>query len=495
MAGTLNNGMCRCCASEGSFRDISSKYVWMGEEEIYAEMLRECFDINLVNAESHDGGICEVCITQLRSAANFKKQVQITEEQFKKRINDNMFKNNIVKVEVNMLDEDDHHSDNNDNNLSDDFSGPEFEVPVKTESEEVKGKKRTRATAARTKKAKLKGENDNAESSKHKRSSRRKGNYEDHEKITLNKKLNFSTFIAIKPTGVSTKSSRSRTPTKSPTPLEDEPAPKPVEKPPTRKTPRARPPEKIIQRRLTELDLHYDNIKTVLRCSNATPIRCKVGDRYACSYCLDQFGDPRDLKAHTLNTHSDTDDKPECLCIRSLSKYCVHLDVTNLKCELCDGGMDKLEDLIDHLKLEHDELIHTNIRNLMVPYKFETADVKCVVCLKDFGDYLDLQEHMSDHYKNYVVEKFCTLFGVGPSNICHNQLAHINLHSSPLQDEEEEALCALAKVLQSGCDRPVLVTSEAVSWVTVHRACGIRRIRNKYSTCLSPSELRTGADS
>lgn len=45
MATQLNNGMCRCCASEGTFKDVKNTYQWMGEEEIYSEMLRECFDI------------------------------------------------------------------------------------------------------------------------------------------------------------------------------------------------------------------------------------------------------------------------------------------------------------------------------------------------------------------------------------------------------------------------------------------------------------------
>lgn len=44
---TINNGMCRCCASEGTFKDVTTRYQWMGEEEVYADMLRECFDITV----------------------------------------------------------------------------------------------------------------------------------------------------------------------------------------------------------------------------------------------------------------------------------------------------------------------------------------------------------------------------------------------------------------------------------------------------------------
>lgn len=41
----INSNMCRCCASEGTFKDVKTAYHWMGEQEIYSDMLRDCFDI------------------------------------------------------------------------------------------------------------------------------------------------------------------------------------------------------------------------------------------------------------------------------------------------------------------------------------------------------------------------------------------------------------------------------------------------------------------
>ncbi|KAL0808597.1 hypothetical protein ABMA28_013038 [Loxostege sticticalis] len=370
---TINNGMCRCCASEGTFKDVTTRYQWMGEEEVYADMLRECFDITLTPSDDGlEAGICEVCITQLRNSANFKKQVQRTEEQFKRRLEDLPFKSNIVKVEASPLEDPVHGVSDDDSKFSDEicFSGDFEEVPIKTESsDELKTKKRSaRATTSRAKQPKLE-----AETSSKQRRTRSRGKSTD-EKLTLNKRVNFSTFINIKPSSGGRVRHVERSSQK--------------------------------QKRLTELDLHFDNIKTVVRCSNATPIRCKVGDRYACGYCLDQYMDPRELKKHTLNKHRDSDDKLECLNIRSLSRYSVHLDITNLKCTICNDSINRLEDLIEHLKLEHDEPIHSHIRNLMVPYKFESLQLSCAVCLQEFDEYSDLQEHMTEHYRNYVCE-FC----------------------------------------------------------------------------------------
>lgn len=40
-------GLCRCCLSEGCYKDLSTEYTWMDEQEIYADMLLECFDISV----------------------------------------------------------------------------------------------------------------------------------------------------------------------------------------------------------------------------------------------------------------------------------------------------------------------------------------------------------------------------------------------------------------------------------------------------------------
>ncbi|CAH2100608.1 unnamed protein product [Euphydryas editha] len=153
MESLLKEGMCRCCASEGNFKDFLTAYHWMGDEEIYADMLRDCFAITLhTSNDINNGGICEVCITQLRNACNFKRQVLQTEEQFKKRLQNNVLESNVIKLEV-TGDDDGEHSDAN---LSDDYSATEYEVPVKKEKTEEKPKKRqaAKASTSRAKKAK-----------------------------------------------------------------------------------------------------------------------------------------------------------------------------------------------------------------------------------------------------------------------------------------------------------------------------------------------------
>lgn len=40
-------GLCRCCLSEGCYKDLGSEYTWMDDTEVYADMLLECFDISV----------------------------------------------------------------------------------------------------------------------------------------------------------------------------------------------------------------------------------------------------------------------------------------------------------------------------------------------------------------------------------------------------------------------------------------------------------------
>lgn len=40
-------GLCRCCLSEGCYKDLGSEYSWMNDTEVYADMLLDCFDVGV----------------------------------------------------------------------------------------------------------------------------------------------------------------------------------------------------------------------------------------------------------------------------------------------------------------------------------------------------------------------------------------------------------------------------------------------------------------
>ncbi|GBP42777.1 hypothetical protein EVAR_23416_1 [Eumeta japonica] len=83
----LDEGLCRCCHAQGMFQNLSTPFVCQGQEEIYSEMLRECFNVVITPLEGEYSTstytICITCALKLRDANEFKKQVLECEERFK----------------------------------------------------------------------------------------------------------------------------------------------------------------------------------------------------------------------------------------------------------------------------------------------------------------------------------------------------------------------------------------------------------------------------
>ncbi|XP_030033820.1 zinc finger protein 845 isoform X7 [Manduca sexta] len=350
METTIMNNMCRCCASEGAFKDIKTTYRWMGEDEVYGDMLKDCFDITL-SASDSESGICEVCITQLRNAANFKKQVLHTEEQFLKHGQNKLFKPNIVKVELPVEDV----LDGDDNNLSGDdaFSGAEYELPIKTEKvEEPKTKKRAaaKASTSRSKKQKTSdGEDTPAKSKQHKQRGCRNRKTSERDEDTKNKNSDRG-----------------------------------------------------------ELDLQRQNLREILMCSNATPIRRYSGIGYTCCYCEEQYPRAADLKQHTLSSHTDIF-RANFMTSMSLYEFVVKLDITDLCCTICNRNINTFSLLINHLTKIHKKTIYTNIKSRIVPIRFNNDMLQCDICLSEFNNLKLLLTHMHTHYKNHV----CTICEAG----------------------------------------------------------------------------------
>ncbi|XP_034838127.1 zinc finger protein weckle-like isoform X27 [Maniola hyperantus] len=346
MEGVLSDGMCRCCATEGSFKDFQVAYQWMGVEEIYGNMLKDCFDITLsVSEEISNGGICEVCITQLRNACNFKQQVQRTEEKFQKKLQEASFKTEGIKMEISRFEDDD-------SNISaDDFSSPEYEVPIKVEKVEEKPKKRAAAKASTSKAKKTKASEGEPSV---------KRTEVEETSITPDEPQTGKSIITI-----------------------------------------FKKPKSEIKVVATKRGRYQADMKEILLNTNATPIRCKLGKGYACCFCTDQFPEPQDLKKHTLDEHDETT-KSEFMRGVTLHNFNVKLDITDLKCN-CGADLQNIDDLIRHLEVEHNKGVHANMVKQIIPFKFNDG-LQCAICNHEFNNFKFLMEHMSVHYRNHVCQ-------------------------------------------------------------------------------------------
>ncbi|XP_063544120.1 zinc finger protein 354B-like isoform X2 [Cydia strobilella] len=410
---TLNSGMCRCCSSEGTFKDIKTQYHWMGEEEVYAEMLTDCFDIKIQTPEDMDNGICEVCITQLRNAVNFKKQVLHTEEQFKRRLQGRDVKNPI-KIESA---EDPIDSDH----LSDPDFTEEYEVPIKQELEEKpKAKKRQAKSATpRAKKAKT-----DAESSQ--RVARRtriitidatnqkagiklaispnvlrlpKGGPSETRKNLHN--LDFPLHTPVVKTGRPVTSAENKLPIIISTSCLKQltSVTKTQKKPSTKSS----TPSQRLTNSGREVIKNQQNLEIILRHSNATPTLGHRGIGYACFFCSIHFPDPADLKRHSLEFHDDNKRHPTLPPLQ-FDNLSVKLDITNLKCTICFKSYALLSDLLHHLRVDHDQPIHADAEKYWLPFRFDSDRLTCAVCDTEYTAFKMLLEHMNNHYRNYICD-------------------------------------------------------------------------------------------
>ncbi|XP_063544831.1 uncharacterized protein LOC134753000 [Cydia strobilella] len=72
---------CRCCLRCPPDKDLTTPYTHLGNTEIYADMIKQCFDINLAVGGPGSCGICSTCVGRLRDASDFKLQVQRSQEE------------------------------------------------------------------------------------------------------------------------------------------------------------------------------------------------------------------------------------------------------------------------------------------------------------------------------------------------------------------------------------------------------------------------------
>ncbi|CAK1587505.1 unnamed protein product [Parnassius mnemosyne] len=100
-------GRCKCCLNEGDLKNMWTPYIYEGETEIYGMMLTECFGLSWQQPEDnmkYMDMICISCISRLRDALAFKREVLVSEEVLREN-QDEIFLHTTVKVEKNLEEE------------------------------------------------------------------------------------------------------------------------------------------------------------------------------------------------------------------------------------------------------------------------------------------------------------------------------------------------------------------------------------------------------
>ncbi|XP_059056459.1 gastrula zinc finger protein XlCGF57.1-like isoform X6 [Achroia grisella] len=379
--------VCRCCLAEGCYKDISTEYFWMGKREVYSEMLSETFSVSI--AYSTAGGpnsnsrlICEPCISRLRDASDFKRQVQECERTFMQHLDPGStstagceltvepedVKIETVKLEAHLSDVDvddgPDFGDDDDDDLDDEpLTKFATKVPKKESvdlldlidnskaAEKRKSTTKVKATPAK----KTKKETVKPTSSKPKPEKKKKG---DQATVMASN----SRAVQIKITGVDDG------------------------------------PSDILAKQISR-----NSAVNLILFSTICPFR--FSRFYMCLYCTQKFLEMPQLVLHTQKEHNAVGKRDVRKALsRTEKSQPIKVNVVDAACKLCSADIADFSDLKNHLLLKHKKDI--NITNDgVIPFRITDKEYQCVLCGQHFVKYRFLNKHLNEHYRNFSCEQ------------------------------------------------------------------------------------------
>ncbi|XP_022818919.1 zinc finger and SCAN domain-containing protein 12-like isoform X9 [Spodoptera litura] len=377
--------VCRCCLAEGCYKDISTEYFWMGKREVYAEMLSET--LNLSIAYSNSGGpnsnsrlICELCISRLRDASDFKRQVQECERTFLRHLDpgsSSMVGEVEVTVEPTEIDPDvklEHVKQ--EKAVSDDDDDFDERCGFdEDDDDDLDDQPLTRLASRIPKKESvdLLDLLDNTKATEKRKSSSKTKTVPAKKAKTIKKDV---------------KATSSKAPVKTE-----------KKKKGTEVKPRHGALTSIWELTLSE----RQNASTLLENTTATPfVYCRY--YFKCFYCREQYSEINTLLAHTL-THTVPENSVILKEYLPKGKRTVKVDISKLKCRICDISFKDLDEIRKHLKTDHSKSF-TESGNGLVAYDLtsKNGQFACHICAKIFQTFILLNRHMNVHFSNAVCE-------------------------------------------------------------------------------------------
>ncbi|XP_047039561.1 zinc finger protein 569-like isoform X2 [Helicoverpa zea] len=365
-------GLCRCCLSEGCYKDLGTEYTWMNETEVYADMLLECFDISITQHNDGPNGpnrlICEVCITRLRDACNFKKQVLDSEKKFIDMMGRGEFRPKMLIYQAQMK-------------CEDPVEAPIEEADIEYLEDDI--------------------------------------DFTDvPEELIKDETEPSVSDITVSTLPVKGKRGRPRKNAVKP-----EKRQKVDDKPKTSKA-----VTKDVQSRkakYSDCDQRRKNLQILL--NNTTLIPFKWRGKYLCFYCGDDFDSQKTLAKHTKG-HGPCNLKDRAIKLVKSADIELKVDVSDISCEICTETFNEIDDIIEHLISAHKLPYDRSIEILISAYRL--IDLKCRVCGQYFDYLRKLISHMNnDHPINCFPCTDCTLkFNKKRDLESHIRFHHRDMH-------------------------------------------------------------------
>lgn len=84
---------------------------------------------------------------------------------------------------------------------------------------------------------------------------------------------------------------------------------------------------------------------------------------------------------------------------QTLPGFVVKLDITGLRCTLCQQPYNTLDDLTAHISTNHGRTFYTDVKSHILPFKFDADLPRCVICSNQYNNFKVLLQHMNVHFR------------------------------------------------------------------------------------------------
>ncbi|XP_022818922.1 zinc finger protein 184-like isoform X12 [Spodoptera litura] len=364
--------VCRCCLAEGCYKDISTEYFWMGKREVYAEMLSET--LNLSIAYSNSGGpnsnsrlICELCISRLRDASDFKRQVQECERTFLRHL-DPGSSSMVGEVEVTV-------------------EPTEIDPDVKLEH---------------VKQEKAVSDDDDDFDERCGFDEDDDDDLDDQPLTRLASRIPKKESVDLLDLLDNTKATEKR---KSSSKTKTVPAKKAKTIKKDVKATSSKAPVKTEKKKKEPHLMAKENAEILLRCSTMYPFRLR-GKSITCVYCCEGYEDPAHFRRHADEHHQHFNITTAFYHMSSAKEY-IKVDIFDMKCRLCLQPFEKVDEIAEHLKEVHEEAVKRLNLDYDIgvqPYRLDSNNYSCYHCDKKMPSVTTLCRHTILHYKRFTCD-------------------------------------------------------------------------------------------
>ncbi|XP_060809186.1 gastrula zinc finger protein XlCGF26.1 isoform X17 [Amyelois transitella] len=361
--------VCRCCLTEGCYKDISTEYFWMGKREVYAEMLKDTLEVTI--AYSKAGGpnsnsrlICESCISRLRDATEFKRQVVECERMFMQHLDPGSSSAAIeaetepvgkIKVEGVKLEK---------SNSDDDFDNRHaFGDDDDDDDDDLDNQPLTKLAS----------------------------------KMPTKESVDLLDLLDNSKTAEKRKSS---TKVKPPPPKKAKSKVEQVKVKPSGSKLTPKPEKK--KKEPVKHAIAIRNAEIVLRYMTVHPFRLS-GHHMVCVYCWEEFADPADYRQHMHQNHENfTVSTAFAHC--GYRRDCLKADCTEIKCRKCGQEFEDLDSAAKHIYESHDRKMNLSHVIGLQPYRLSTDNWTCYLCSTKLPSITKLCRHTATHFLQHTCD-------------------------------------------------------------------------------------------